>query len=1498
MSTKFFQQICEPFQWGPYEEGFLTMCFSDLILLAFNILLLLTFGIYRLVYAHRRGGSSAAYTKPQGFTLIASFLCLVLPCAEIILATVHRLEYGLEIPITKWVHVAGSIFTWTLALVIAEMEYRHGMKNGWVLVVFWILSSTIGGIRIQAYINENDYYDSLLIFVVLEFLLSTLISLNALAFNEDPYELLGSGTSESASLVSDRKDSYNVFQQDNEEGVLGPSAPEPNSNILQRMSFSWLNPVLETGHRRPLSISDLPALWPEDEPSNTYERFNMHWEDEKSKEINPSLAKAIWRMQRRTVIISGFIKIVNDVMAFASPLLLEQLVNFVADPSRDFYEGIILAFAMLFSKLIELVAGQAHFQYVYRASMQVESGLLTTLFTKAMKLSSVSLADMSLGEIVNLQAVDAGSVANAFWYIHSIWSAPIQLIVCLSLLGRQLGVAALGTILVLVIVVPAAMTIWQKMFGLGVVLMGLRDERTTILNEVIQGIQVIKFFAWERSFVEKITEVRTRELNMLKTYLFLNIGSNSLWAAIPVLLTVTCFFFYTLQGNELGAATAFSSLSLINMMTLPLVIFPILIGFVVQASVASARVQKFLVSSEIDPDAITPDPFGKVAIAVKDASFAWKKDEDNSFTEVLENINLSFNKELVAIIGEVGSGKSSLLSALLGEMKKTQGTVNVKGSVAYVPQQAWLMNATLKNNILFGLPLDEKRYKKVIKLAELEMDLKMLPAGDATEIGEKGINLSGGQKQRVAIARSLYADADIYLMDDPLSALDAHVGKEIFNKCIREGLAEKTRVLVTHQLQHLKKCDRIVYLDSGKVVEVGTYDELMAAGLDVAQLLTKHTNVDAEEEEPEEEKKKKEEEDKKKEAKDGSLISAEKKAEGSVKWDVYGGYIQSLGGALLFFLILLLLVSNTASEMITNLWLSHWSDSSIPNATIPVNDSHVQQLVFKSADADQVLVQGLFPSGDHGLGSWFYMLIYAALGVSSVAFTFFGGITFAWASVNSSKRVHETMLEKIIRSPMSFFDTVPTGRILNRFSSDTYTVDAMLPGQFIQALLTFGGIVSIIVIISTVTPIFLVSLVPLAFLYKNIQRLYLNTSRDAQRLKATSKSPIYSLFSESISGLATIRAYDRVNDMIEKNISLVHTYQKPVYTIWSANRWLAIRLEFLGAVVVFLASLAAVLNRLDASAGQMGLSVTYALLVSSKLNWFVRISTEVENAFVCVERCLEYSALPTEAAAIIDSNRPAQSWPKAGAINFKNASLRYRPGLPLVLKNLSCSILPGEKVGVVGRTGAGKSSLMLALFRIIELDSGRIEIDGVDTSSIGLEDLRSKLAMIPQDPTLYTGTLRFNLDPFNNYSDKEIMAALDAVYLTKQLDTMENGLDFKVTEGGGNLSLGTKQLLCLARALLRNSKVIVMDEATASVDYETDLLIQKTIHKAFAKSTVITVAHRINTIISYNKVMVLDKGEILEYDSPDNLLSDPSTIFASLASQGGIDANTPKMVFH
>ncbi|XP_075072065.1 ATP-binding cassette sub-family C member 2 [Mixophyes fleayi] len=1352
-----------------------------------------------------------------------------------------------------------------------------------------------------------------------------------------------------------------------EKSDLTKKNPELTASFLSRITFSWYESLVWKGYKQPLVMEDLWELNKEDETKNIYETFEKEmkndvakakrelekrqnkWklkhnsmemnglskgqsqnilvmdEKKKGKKKKESIAgtskdypkswlfKTLIKTFSNVLLHSAFFKLVHDLLVFVSPQILKAMVSFTSNPAEYQWKGYFYAVLLLVTALIQSLCLQQYFQGCFVLGMRIRTTLTAAVYRKALTVSNAIRKESTVGETVNLMSADAQKFMDLANFIHLIWSSPLQIAISIVFLWVELGPSVMAGLGVMILLIPINAVLATKSKTFQMKNMKNKDKRLKIMNEILNGIKILKLYAWEPSFEKQVQGIREKELKDMLHFAYLFSVSLFIFTCAPFLVSVASFAVYVVvdPNNVLTAERAFTSISLFNVLRFPLSMLPMLISNIVQANVSCARLEKYLGGGDLDDSAISKDPTIDAAIQFSDATFTWEPDTPPA----VRNVSLDIKEgHLVAVVGGVGSGKSSLISATLGEMDHISGHINIKGSVAYVPQQAWIQNAPLKDNILFGAALDEKRYQQVLEACALLPDLEMLPGGDQSEIGEKGINLSGGQKQRVSLARAVYQDTDIYILDDPLSAVDAHVGKHIFEKVVGPGglLKNKTRILVTHGVSFLKHTDEIVVLVNGSVTETGSYKTLLANNGAFAEFLRTYAKQDhtqdveptvllgADEEEDGEDPvepaaevaedivtvtlkrenslhrrklgsmngtlrrslkdaAKEKPEEVQKVTKGQQLIEKETVETGKVKFSLYLKYLRAVGWGFTSWIFVSYVLQN-AAFVGQNYWLSDWTTDAKTyyNRTYPTSQRDMRVGVF------------------------------AALGVAQGIFVFLGAFLVAAGTVRAARLLHTQLLRNILHTPMHFFDTTPTGRIVNRFAKDIFTVDETIPMSFRSWIGCILGVISTLVLICIATPIFAAVIVPLAIFYYFVQRFYVNTSRQLRRLDSVTRSPIYSHFGETVSGLSVIRAYGHQQRFLQHNEDTIDINQKSVYSWIVSNRWLAVRLEFVGNLTVFFAALFAVLARNTVDSGIVGLSISSALNITQTLNWLVRMTSELETNIVAVERVDEYITVENEAPWVMEK-RPPQDWPDKGVVQFVDYKVRYRPELELVLHGISCTVQSMEKVGIVGRTGAGKSSLTNCLFRIIESADGKIVIDGLDISTIGLHDLRKKLTIIPQDPVLFSGTLRMNLDPFDQYADEEVWKALELSHLKPYIEGLQEKLFYEVSEGGENLSVGQRQLVCLARALLRKSKILILDEATAAVDLETDNLIQRTIRSEFADCTVLTIAHRLHTIMDSNKVMVLEAGKIVEYGHPERLLKNTGH-FASMAKDAGINS--------
>ncbi|CAF0716991.1 unnamed protein product, partial [Brachionus calyciflorus] len=1213
----------------------------------------------------------------------------------------------------------------------------------------------------------------------------------------------------------------------------------------------------------------------------------------------PSLGLCMFKIYVFKFIGIIAIKCGHDLLNFAKPILLDKLITFVKEKDQKLIVGFFYIFLLSLSSLSQTLIIQHYYHGIFLVGNRMKIGLMTLIYKKSLKLSPSARKSTTVGEMTNLITTNTQTFESCVYHLIGIISTPLQIFISTWMLYKYLGYATFFGLASMLIFIPLNAFFAKKSKLIRQVKYKLQDTRIKLMNEILSGIRVIKFYGWEISFEKMVKKVRSSELMNLVKAAVLSTLSGFTWSCAPFVVAAVSFLAYILidENNNLDPNTAFVSLTLFNMLRFPLNFIPYIIQGLVQLNVSLSRIRKFLLRDEIKEEDISHKNQDECAVKVDNVTFGWSK-----IQPLLNNLNFDVKKkELIAIIGKVGSGKSSLLSGLLGEMHKlNDGELNINGSTAYVSQQAWIQNATIKNNILFNLPLIEDQYQQIIEACCLLPDLAILPSGDKTEIGEKGINLSGGQKQRISLARSLYSNADIYMLDDPLSAVDSHVGKQIFDKVIGpQGLLKnKTRLFVTNSLSFLAQCDRIIMLENGSIVQIGDYQELQSkpgkfleflkSFLDIKEASQDYIKNFSENNEKVEDSKqietnvdqvvskRIEKTFGKKEKLGEKLIEKEKIQSGNVKLNVFLEYLKACRLWLSFIFIFLYMLS-TASDMGSSYWLSNWSNEASRNKNklleIYSNFSNYSNLT-KESTVDQ--------------SRFFRLGIYALLGFSKSFISFCANIFFVGLYIKASRTLHDKLLSSVMKGNLRFFESTPIGRIVNRFTKDVEATEDSIPYSIKSLLECFLGLISTVTIISTSTPLFLIALVPITAFYIFVQRYFVPSNRQLKRMLSASKSPIFSHFSECQAGVSTIRAYNAQNRFIKIMQDNIDEYLAHYYCNTVSNRWLALRLEIIGNIITITAALFAILDRTTLSAGLAGLSISISLTISGNLNWFVRTLSEFEANITSVERIIEYFEIKHEPEWSIDETKPKSDWPKNGNISFNNYSVKYREELDWVLKNLNIKINPGEKIGIVGRTGAGKSSLTLGLFRMLEYYSGDIIIDDVDIEKIGLHVLRHKLTIIPQDSVIFSGTIRMNLDPFEKYSDEEIWNTLELAHLKDFVMGLEKKLDHECSEGGENLSVGQRQLICLARALLRKTKILILDEATASVDHNTDELIQQTIRTQFSECTVLTIAHRLNTIMDYSRIIVLDNGQIIEFDTPKNLLSNSKSTFYSMAQHAGL----------
>uniref|UniRef100_A0A674CXR3 ATP binding cassette subfamily C member 12 n=1 Tax=Salmo trutta TaxID=8032 RepID=A0A674CXR3_SALTR len=1150
------------------------------------------------------------------------------------------------------------------------------------------------------------------------------------------------------------------------------SNPMDDAGFFSFASFAWMTPMMWSLFRNRLDKSSL-SLSSHDGADTNGKRFERLWEEEVAKVgLEKASLGGVFMRFQRTRLLVAFLAV-----------LVYEILNYAEAPGTStLVHGVGLCVALFISEFSKAFFASLLWAVNLRTAIRVKSSFSIIAFQKIISLRSIS--NISVGEMINVLTSDGYRMFEAVLFGTFLLCIPVLLTVCIIYACYTLGYTALIGVSVYLVFIPVQFTMARLIQRFRRKAVSVTDTRVRTMNEVLTCIKLIKMYAWETSFEKKITDIRKKEKQLLELAGYTQSINSSITTIIPTLATILTFVVHTLLGLPLGSAEAFTIISIFNSMRFSLGLLPFSVKAIAEGQVSLARLKG----------------------------------------------------NLLGICGNVGSGKTSLISSILEQMHLQHGSVTADGAFAYVSQQAWIFHGTVQDNILMGEPFNQTSACSLIP------DLAILPYGDQTEIGERGLNLSGGQKQRVSLARAVYSNKDIILLDDPLSAVDAHVGKHIFEDCIKKTLKGKSIILVTHQLQYLEFCDEVLVLESGKVKEAGTHKALMKAKGRYAQMINNFQMERSQVRSPRYPSLPL--------VRSDQLVTQEGSQEGSVTWRTYHRYCKAAGGYILLSLIIIAFIGLVGTTAFSNWWLSYWLEQGSGVRNISLNPDLS-----------------------------FYQMVYSLVVVAMLVFSFIKGYSFTKVTLHASSKLHDTMFRNILNSPMSFFDTTPTGRMVNRFSKDQDEVDTMLPFNMENFLQFCLMVTYTIITISAVFPPLLIAITLLGAIITLILYIFQRSIREMKRMENVSRSPWISLTTSTIQGLGTIHAYDKreFKEMSDNNSNHFLLFN-------CGTRWLSFWLDFLSASVTLMVALFVALSSPDIiSPAMKGLALSYTIQLTGTLQYVVRLSTELEAKFLSVERLQEYIVgCVSEAPRRVKDALIPEGWPHKGAISFKDYTMRYRANTPIVLDGLQLNIQPREKLGIVGRTGSGKSSLGVALFRLVEPAAGTIFIDGVDTSAIGVEDLRSKLSVIPQDPVLFIGTVRYNLDPFNSYSDEDIWSALEKTYMKHTISSLPEKLQSEVVENGENFSVGERQLMCMARALLRNSKIILLDEATASIDSETDSLIQHTIRDVFQDCTMLTIAHRINTVLESDRILVMDAGKAVEFDSPEVLMQRPDSQFAAL----------------
>ncbi|KAI3810261.1 hypothetical protein L1987_19872 [Smallanthus sonchifolius] len=1238
--------------------------------------------------------------------------------------------------------------------------------------------------------------------------------------------------------------------------------PYAECSIFSRLTFTWLTPLISIGHKKPLDLDDIPELSGLDSAKGSFPilRNKLATSDRlaSDKLTTFNLVTALIHTTWMDILVTAILAVLYTLASYVGPYLIDAFVQFLNGSRDSKFEGYLFVFIFFLAKVVESVSQRHWFFKLQQGGIRARAALVAMIYQKGLTISSQSKVGQSGGEITNLIAIDAERIGDFGWYIHDPWLVILQVGIAFVILYLNLGFASLAALVAIGIVMLTNIPLGRLQEKFQDELMKSKDNRMVKTSEILRNMKILKLQGWEMKFLSKIFELRSVETKWLKSLLCTSTTIISIFWVAPSFIAAVTFATCMILRVTLESGKILSAIATFKIIQQPIYNLPDTISMIAQTKVSLDRITTYLNLKDLDSGLVQTSPRGSsdVAVEIINGSFSW----DVSFCNLsLKDINIKvFHGMKVAVCGTVGSGKSSLLSCILGEVSKVSGSVKVTGTKAYVAQSPWIQSGKIEENILFGEDMDRARYEKVLEACALKKDLEILPFGDQTVIGERGINLSGGQKQRLQIARALYQDADIYLLND------AHTGSHLFKECVLGFLASKTVIYVTHQVEFLPVADLVLVLKGGRIKQAGKYNDILDSGSDFMELVGAHkealsiidsinTNFESENTKVIEKERDEVKSDDTKVTK-GQIVQKEEREKGSVGFSIYWKYITSAYGGALVPCILLAAIVFELLQVASNYWLA-WASPVSQDVAPPV-------------------------------GGTTLITVYVSLAFGSTLCVFVRAMCLTTAGYKTANLLFNKMHLCIFRAPMSFFDATPSGRILNRASTDQSAVDLTIPnavGVFAFAVVQLLAVIAMMSQISW--QVFLV-FIPVIAICIWLQHYYISSARELARLVGVCKAPIIQHFSETVSGLTTIRSFHQEQRFQETNMKLTDGYSRPKFHSAGAIEWLSFRVEFLSSVIFafFLVFLLVVPNEtIDPSIA--GLAVTYGLnlnILQASVIWKL---CNMENSIISVERILQYASIPSEAPLVVKTCRPNDLWPSDGKVDIHDLQVRYAPHMPLVLRGITCSFHGGTKTGIVGRTGSGKSTLIQTLFRIVEPTGGDIFIDGINISAIGLHDLRSRLSIIPQDPTLFQGSVRSNLDPLEQYTDEQIWEALDQCQLGDEVRKKEGKLDSAVNENGENWSMGQRQLACLGRVLLKKCKILVLDEATASVDTSTDHTIQQTLGVHFSDSTVITIAHRITSVLNGDMVLLLEQGLVEEFDSPLKLLENKSTSFAKLVAE-------------
>ena len=1289
--------------------------------------------------------------------------------------------------------------------------------------------------------------------------------------------------------------------------------PYTSSDFISGLLYYWAYKIIKLSQYIKLKSEYLGKLEGDYTSKNYLSLIKEIWENKGYKfKKNMPLLKTGFRSNIKYIIIILFLSIIRSILSVTQVTIFREfMIKFSSNNTEikeqtffSKFSHINIGLIYLIIKFLEIFLQRKCFENQMFLGYKSGTEISCLIYEKLLNVSPSSMKKKATtGEITNFIQVDSNKLTFLMLLSPDVLTMPILIIAYSYMLFKFMGVAFLYGILSTICFSIFTAFFFKTINSFMKKLSSLRDTRMRIITETFNNIKILKLYSWEDEFKNRINEARDKEINTMRNVNKLFNIAKGIGYLSPVATSAVCIGAYQYINKKMKIEDIFTCLNILSSLQMPLTMIPIIFNLFLQTIVSMGRIEKFLNQDEINPSNVIRNSKelndNDIAIKIENGFYSWgieyedvnntekenlklqKKESKITFgkkksfakklsqiinpsqpEEILKNLNFEIKKgEFIVIIGEVGSGKSSLLQAILNNMipTKKDSKIYINGSISYVRQIPWIQNTTVRNNILFFQKADDSKYKKIIDITELKSDLEILSGGDLTEIGEKGVNLSGGQKARIALARALYSDKDIYFLDDPISALDANVGMKIMKNCIINYLNGKTRILVTHALQYVAFADRIFYMKDGEINWMGNYEEIKNEYFykdfyEKSKNPFQKKNSELQRKEfLEEEDETDEEEIENKNNEIKRITQEEELKADEVKPEVYKKYIIYIGGFIIILLYILFLLTINGLRGGSDIWLGYWSEHQSENTNMK------------------------------------YFIIYCSFGILGGVFNYFNAILSSKASLRLSGIIHKEMIECLIKAPIcTFHETIPKGQIFNRLSKDINEVDNNIMSSLTDLFSCLISFISSILVCSIYQPYCLIFLPILLISGYKLSNFYLNCSRQLTRMESAVRSPMLNLLNETIPGALTIRAYDFKNEYLNKYLERSDDNLKIKIIIYGTSQWFDLILDLMSFSFLFFLLCFTFLFKNNFSPKIIGLLLTYSINLQNNLIRGIRQISRLENSMISFERCLTYTKIQSEKPKIKKEDKILENWPQNGKIQFIDYSVKYRPDTEIVLSDLNFTIESGNKVGIVGRTGSGKSTITLCLFRILEALKGKILIDDIDISTIGLDKLRKSLTIIPQDPALIEGTLRYNIDPLNNYTDEEIINVIKKINFGYIIEKNKDGLKQEVSEGGTNLSVGEKQLICITRAILRKSKIIIMDEATANIDYKTEEIIQNVINEILTQSTIITIAHRIKTILNYDKIIVLENGEVVDFDSPKNLIEKKEGIFYKLYQKSNL----------